>query len=157
MKKLFSFALVALMTGLLLCSCTKSKEAQFIDDLQNLVKTVENLTTDQLSKAMQGEEDPFTAEVKKMQEKYGDLGDMSKEDLQKAGFNFTDEQVAQIAELQKKAEETIKKKVQEMLGGLGEAAGAAAGEAAEDAAEAIEDAAEDAAEAIEDAADAVAD
>ena len=153
MKKLFSFALVALMTGLLLCSCTKSKEEQFIDDLQNLVKTVENLTTDQLSKVMQGEEDPFTAEVKKMQEKYGDLGDMSKEDLQKAGFNFTDEQVAQIAELQKKAEETIKKKVQEMLGGLGEAV--------EDAAEAVEDAAEDPAEAVadaaEDAAEAVAD
>ena len=146
MKKLFSFALVALMTGLLLCSCTKSKEEQFIDDLQNLVKTVENLTTDQLSKAMQGEEDPFTAEVKKMQEKYGDLGDMSKEDLQKAGFNFTDEQVAQIAELQKKAEETIKKKVQEMLGGLGEAVE----DAAEDPAEAVADAAEDAAEAVAD-------
>lgn len=121
MKKLFSFALVALMTGLLLCSCTKSKEEQFIDDLQGFVQKIEAMTPEQI---VNGGEETLAPEIKKMTETYGLDANaaLDKDAFEKAGLNFSEEQLAEIEKIQKDAEEMMKKKAQELIAPVKEAA-----------------------------------
>lgn len=128
MKKLLSFAFVGLMMGLLLCSCQKSKEEQFIEDLTGFVEKFEAIPAANLETDGQKWQEEFVAKLKE----YGfdETTLPTKESLESVGLKMTDDQMKQIDALLQKIEDASKKKAEELLGPIQEAAEAMGAEGA---------------------------
>lgn len=99
MKKLLSFAIVALLVGVLLTSC-KSKEEKAIDLMKEYAEKIEKIPADKIDTELPKLREEMAKEAEKISKDGKDL-------------NFSDEQKKEMEEISKRVDEAIDKKMEE--------------------------------------------
>lgn len=122
MKKVLSFALIAILTGMLMCSCAKNSgkddeeeentEQEFLNDFKEFVQQVDKLPVDQFDEF----DDMYDSFCNKMKRIYGfdhEVDDLDEDDFEKAGIEFSKSQKREFAETMEKLEQIVDKKHEE--------------------------------------------